>query len=127
MNVVLWILQVLLALLFVFAGGLKLWMPINALVQAQEAQPNAIVMSPWFLKFIGLCELFGGFGLVLPAVFKRNYGLIPLAAVGLLIIMIGALVISFMQGGFTAAVVPLVTVLLLAFVAYGRWRVRPLG
>ncbi len=127
MNVVLWIIQVLLALLFVWAGAFKLWLPATSLLQAQQAVPNAIVLPPLFLKFIGLCELLGGFGLILPGVFKTRQQLIPLAAVGLLIIMIGAIVISFMQGGFGTALPALVSALLLAFVAYGRSRIAPLG
>ena len=121
MNILLWILQVLLALLFLFAGGLKLWLPMSAL--AQQASPNQIMMPPMFLKFIGLCEVLGALGLLLPGAFKKHQRLIPLAAVGLLIIMIGAIVIGFMQSGFKDALFPLVTALLLAFIAYGRWRV----
>jgi len=123
MNVVLWIFQVLLGLLFVFAGVMKLWIPGSELEQAQRAVPNAMVFPALFLKFIGLCEVLGGFGLVLPGVFKTRQKLIPLAAVGLLIIIIGAIVVSFLQGGVKLAVTPLVTALLLLFIAYGRWHV----
>jgi uncharacterized membrane protein len=125
MNVILWILQILLAMLFLFAGGLKLWVPASELAQAQQAVPNAVALSPWFLKFIGLCEVLGALGLVLPQVSQRNKRLVPLAALGLLIIMIGAVVIGFMQSGFRDALLPLVTGLLLAFIAYGRREVRP--
>ena len=127
MNVVLWILQVLLALLFMWAGAFKLWLPAASLLQAQQAVPNAIVLPPLFLKFIGLCEVLGALGLVLPGVFKTRQPLIPLAAVGLLIIMIGAIVIGFMQGDFSAALPAIISALLLAFVAYGRSRIVPLG
>jgi hypothetical protein len=124
MNVILWIVQVLLALLFIFAGAFKLIVPVSALMA--QAPPGQIVLPGLLLKFIGLCELLGGFGLILPGVFKRRQGLIPLAALGLLIIMIGAVVIT-MSVVPKDGVFPLITGLLLAFVAYGRWRLRPLG
>ena len=76
------------------------------------------------MKFIGVCEILGGLGLVLPGLTRIRRGLTPLAAVGLLIIMIGAVVTSVMGPGFSFAVPALVTGLLLAVVAYGRrdWR-----
>ena len=124
MNVLLWILQILLAILFVVAGVPKLILPASML---KPPSPQAIEFPVWFLRFIGLCEVLGGLGLVLPAVFKRRQSLVPLAAVGLLIIMIGAAVTTVMSGGGVMALIPLVSALLLAFVAYGRWRLKPLG
>lgn len=124
MNIILWILQILLAILFVIAGVPKLILPASML---QPPSPQAIEFPIWFLRFIGVCELLGGLGLVLPGVFKRRQNLIPLAAVGLLIIMIGAAVTTVMSGGGLMASIPLITALLLAFVAYGRSRSRPLS
>ena len=118
MNILLWIIQILLALLFLFSGGVKLVVPADVL-QAQ-APPGAITFSAWFLKFIGLCEVLGGLGLVLPGIFRTRRGLIPLAAIGLLIIVIGAVVVSIMGTGVKTAIIPFVTALLCAFVAYGR-------
>lgn len=85
MNVILWILQVLLALLFIWAGGFKLVVPLSVLAQPQ---PGQVALPGMFLKFIGLCELLGGFGLVLPGIFRTRQYLIPLAAAGLLIIIV---------------------------------------
>jgi hypothetical protein len=116
-NVVLWIVQALLAALFVFAGGMKLIMPIEEMTK-QIAMPGA------FLRFIGVAELLGGLGLVLPGLFGIRHGLTSLAAAGLVIIMIGATVIS-LQLGVAMAVLPFVVGVLAAFVAYGRWRVAP--
>src|SRR5690349_17594979 len=124
MNILLWIVQALLALLFLFAGGMKLVMPAAAL-QAQ-APPGTIILPGLFLKFIGLCEVLGGLGLILPGLFKRQQHLTALAAIGLTIIMIGAVVLAMMGTGFKDAILPLITGLLCAFVAYGRWKVRPL-
>lgn len=124
MNILLWILQVLLALEFLFAGGMKLWLPVDVL---QSMGPPSQIMFPgWFLKFIGLCEVLGAFGLILPGLFRRQQYLTTLAAVGLTIIMIGAFVVTVMGPGFKFAILPLVVGLLAALVAYGRWKVRPL-
>ena len=116
MNILLWIVQILLALLFVFAGVMKLIFPA----------PPEIAFPGWFLKFIGLCELLGGLGLVLPGLFRRQQFLTPLAAIGLTIIMIGAVAFSLKDFGVKFAITPFATGLLCAFIAYARWKVRPL-
>jgi hypothetical protein len=64
-------------------------------------------------------------GLILPGLLRTRPGLTPLAAAGLVIIMIGATVITLMAGEVVAALISLVVGLLAAFVAYGRWRVAP--
>jgi len=114
MTRALWVVQSLLALLFLFAGGMKLILPIEEMTK-QMPLPGA------FLRFIGVAELLGGLGLVLPGLTGIRPGLTPLAAAGLVIIMIGATVLSAVSGGITAALFPLVTGLAAAFVAYGRW------
>jgi uncharacterized membrane protein YphA (DoxX/SURF4 family) len=124
MNIVLWIVQVLLALLFLFSGGTKLFLPIETL--NSMAPPNAIHFSGLFLRFIGVCEVLGGLGLILPGLLRIRPGLTPLAAVGLMIIMIGAVVVSVMGPGVGTAIVPFVTLVLCAFVAYGRTKLVPL-
>ncbi len=91
----------------------------------QSAPPGSTQFSALFLKFIGLVETLGGLGLVLPGVFHKRPGLTPLAAAGLVIVMIGAVAISVKDHGIGAAVVPLVTGLLCAFVAYGRSKLVP--
>ncbi len=124
MNIVLWILQVLLALLFLFAGGMKLVLPSDVL--KAMASPNSVQLPGLLLKFIGLCEVLGALGLILPGLFRIKTGLTPLAAAGLVIIMIGATVLTIIGDGFVMAIMPFVTLLLMAFVAYGRWRIAPL-
>jgi hypothetical protein len=116
MNIFLWIIQILLALLFVFAGVTKFIIPA----------PPELGIPGWFLKFIGLCELLGGLGLVLPGLFRRQQYLTPLAAIGLTIIMIGAVAFSVTLFGVKSAISPLVIGLLCSFIAYARWKVRPL-
>jgi hypothetical protein len=125
MNIVLWILQGLLSLLFLFAGGSKLIVPYETLMQ--NAPPNQVVFSAGFIKFIGVCEFLGGLGLIMPGLFKTQQYLTPLAALGLAIIMIGALVVSVMAGGVVMGIGPFVILLLLLFIAYARWRVAPHG
>ena len=125
MNVVLWILQVLLALLFLFAGGSKLVMSAEALTQ--PATPNQVLLPVAFLRFIGVCEFLGGLGLVLPGLLKIKQYLTPLAALGLGIVMIGAVIFTIVGGAIPVALVNLVIVLLLLFIAYARWRVVPHG
>jgi hypothetical protein len=120
-NRVLWIVQGLLALLFLFAGGVKLIMPLEELA-AQSGLPGPLIL------FIGLAEVLGALGLLLPGVTGIRPGLTPLAAAGLAIIMLGATVLTAAGvGGGTpvTALIPLVVGLLAAFVAYGRWRLAP--
>ena len=119
MNIVLWIVQIVLAAVFLFAGVMKFIMPI-------EEMTKQMPLPGWFLHFIGIAEVLGGLALILPGLFGRKTGLTPLAAAGLVIIMIGATVITLMIAGGILVLIPLVTGVLAAFVAYGRWRVRPL-
>jgi hypothetical protein len=125
MNVLLWIIQVLLALLFLFAGGIKLVLPTDVLLSM--GSPNQVVLPGWFLKFMGVCEVLGALGLILPGVLRIRQGLTALAAAGLVIIMIGATIVTIIGDGVLMALPPFVVGLLAAFVAYGRWRLRPLG
>jgi len=122
MNIALWIVQGILALLFLFAGGTKLVMSKEAL--ESMSPPNAIQLPFALVRFLGVVEVLGALGLILPGLTKLRPGLTPLATVGLIIIMIGAVVVSFIGLGVSAAVVPLITGVLCAFVAYGRrdWR-----
>ena len=125
MNIVLWIIQILVALLFLFAGGTKLVIPIDQLLA--QGPPNQVVFPAMFLKFIGVCEVLGGLGLLLPGLLRKFTGLTPVAAAGLFIIMIGATVVSFIAGGITGAIMPVVVGALCGFIAYGRWKVWPHG
>ncbi len=120
MNRLLWVVQVLLALVFLFAGGAKLVMS-DAELTAGGPLPAA------FLRFIGAMEILGGLGLVVPGMLRIRTALTPLAAAGLLIIMIGAVVVTIQTMGLGLAALPFVTGVLALFVAYGRWRLAPLG
>jgi hypothetical protein len=113
-NAVLWIVQGLLAALFLFAGGMKLVLPIEAMADGPVTLPGP------FVRFIGVAEVAGALGLILPGLLRIRTGLTPLAAAGLVIIMIGATVVTLMGGMFGAAVLPFVVGLLCAWVAYAR-------
>ena len=119
MNIALWIVQVLLALVYLFSGSMKFVMTV-------EEMTKDIPMPGLFLHFIGVCEILGAFGLILPGLLRIRPGLTPLAAAGLTIIMIGATAITLTTAEPTLAVIPFVVGLLAAFVAYGRWRLAPL-
>ena len=123
MTYVLWIIQVLLALLFLFAGGMKLVIPPDVL--ASMGSPNQIPLPGWFVRFVGVCEVLGALGLLLPGLLRIKPWLTPLAAAGLAVLMIGATAVTMAADGAAAGVVPLVAGLLAAFVAYGRWRLAP--
>jgi uncharacterized membrane protein YphA (DoxX/SURF4 family) len=116
-NRTLWIIQGVLALLFLMAGVMKLITPADAL--AKEAP----MLSVAFLRFVGVCEVLGAVGLILPHLLRTLPGLTPLAAVCLVGIMIGAVVVTVMTNGVAMAIMPFVVGLLLVFVAYQRWRV----
>ena len=118
MSHALWIVQGLLALVFLFAGGTKLILSI-------EEMTKDMPMPGLFLRFLGVAEMLGGIGLILPGLLRIRPGLTPLAAAGLVVIMIGATVITLATMGAAPALIPLVVGLLAAFVAYGRWWLAP--
>ena len=115
----LWIVQALLAFIFLFAGGTKLVLPI-------EEMTKDVALPGLFLRLLGVAEVLGAIGLILPGLLHIRPGLTPLAAAGLVLIMIGAVGISLVTMGPAPALIPLVVGLLAAFVAYGRWHLAPL-
>jgi hypothetical protein len=117
-NMLLWIVQGLLALMFLFAGGMKLVLPLDALT-------GPVPLPGLFMRFLGIVEVLGAVGLILPWLLRIRPGLTPLAAAGLVIVMIGATVITVLGGDVATALVPLTVGLLAGSVAYGRWRPMP--
>ena len=113
LNKTLWTLQGLLAALFLFAGTMKLVMPIEAM-EGPVALPGAL------LRFIGVCEVLGGVGLVLPWLLKIRPVLTPIAAAALEPIMIGAVVITVAGGSVAGAAIPFIVALALGAIAYRR-------
>lgn len=114
-NRTLWTIQTLLAALFLFAGSMKLILPI-APMSAMSGLPGP------FLRFIGVAEVLGAVGLVLPWLLRIRPVLTPLAATGLFIIMIGAVAVTMAGGSVVGAIVPAIVGAFLTTVAYGRSR-----
>lgn len=112
-NRALWTAQAVLAALFLFAGGMKLVMPI-------EKMQGPIALPGMFLRFIGIVEILGALGLVLPGLFRTHQMLTPLAACGLVGIMTGATVLTAMGMGVLPSLFPLVVGLVALTIAYGR-------
>ena len=113
MNNLLWLLQILPALLFLFSGIVKFVIPADDI--AKDLPPY---LSMGFIYFIAVAEILGGIGLVVPWLTKIKPWLTPLAAAGLVIIMIGAVAISPLD---TKALIPASVGLLCVLVAYGRF------
>ena len=124
MKVVLWILQVVLAVAFLAAGAMKLTQPLAELA----------VSLPWtadvpgaLVRFIGVAEVLGGLGLVLPAATRILPRLTPIAAAALALDMVFATLFHVMRGETMMAPVTLILVALLAFVAWGRTTRAPIA
>jgi hypothetical protein len=117
-NYAQWVVQWALALLFLWAGGVKLVLPLEML-------KGPVALPGLFVRFIGLAEALGAVGLILPWLLRIHPVLTPLAAAGLVIIMIGATVITLIGGGGAFALFPATVGILAASVAYGRWQAAP--
>jgi len=113
-NVLTWIAQAITALVFLFAGSMKF-------IMSAEEMTKSSPLPLAFIYFIGVCEILGAFGLILPGALKIRRGLTPIAAAGLTIIMIGATVISLRMDP-KLAITPFVVGLLTSFITYRRWR-----
>ena len=119
MSLALWILQALLGLFFALGSGApKLLLP-------PEMLPLPIPLPRAFVLFIGVAEVLGGLGLILPGLLRIQPGLTPLAAAGLVLVTIGAAAYQLAAGQIESALFAVAVGLLCAFVAYGRWRIAP--
>ncbi len=121
MNIALWILQVLLAVLYVWHGALFLAPPAE-LVEIMNAQ-----FAPWFRIFLGVAEWLAAVGLILPGVTRILPRLIALAAAGLMIVMVSATVVHLSRGEIGSAITTAILFGLVTFVAYMRWKVKPIS
>jgi uncharacterized membrane protein YphA (DoxX/SURF4 family) len=120
LNIALWVLQVLLAAVFLMAGLTKLTTPITQLS----------VMMAWtasvpelMVRFIALAEVLGAIGLLLPSLTKIQPSLTPLAALGLSVVMVLAVLFHITRGEFGVMLPSLILGVLSAFVAWGRRQV----
>ena len=122
MNFILWILQILLGIYFIVIGFLHFIVP-------QNLPPPILWMYdlPTWLHFVsGSAEILGGLGLILPGLTRIQTWLTPLAASGLVLVMIGAMIYHITRGEYAYLPANLILAALLAFIALGRWRIKPL-
>ena len=120
MNILLWVLQLLLALAFVAHGWLFLFPPPDIAVQMDASLPR------WFQLFLGVAEILAGIGLTLPGLTRIKPWLVPCAAVGIMMVLGSATVYHLVRAEFSSAVITLVMFVMAAAVAYLRWRVVPI-
>lgn len=122
MNIALWIGQVLVAIGFLMAGVM------HGLHQEQAVARSKWMgdVSPALLVFIGVVEILGAVGVILPALTGIQRWLTPLAASGLALMMVLAMGFHAIRGEYPNIAFTFVLFLLTAFVAYGRWVLRPL-
>ena len=118
MNIVFWVLQVLLALAFIAAGLLKLTQPIAQLAK-QMVWPAQVPAG--LVRFIGLVEVLGGIGLILPAAFGIATWLTPLAAVGLAVVMLLAAGFHAQRKEYNRIAPSVVLLILCLIVVVGRY------
>jgi hypothetical protein len=121
MNITLWVLQVLLALAFLAHGIMFLVPPPDIAVMMNAMLPR------WFQVFLGVAEVLAAVGLTLPGLTRIMPGLVPAAAVGIMMVMASATVLHLVRSEFSAAATTFVLLLMAGFVAYGRWRRYPIA
>ncbi len=126
MNIALWIVQILLAIAFLMAGFMKATQSKESLIEKTEKMAWVEDFSPGTIKYIGILEILGAIGLVLPAVTGILPMLTPLAAAGLALTMVGAAVVHIRRKEYSGLVGNLVLFLMAAFVAYGRFALIPI-
>ena len=120
MNIALWIIAGLLAAVFLIAGANKLFIPRQKLAKAPGGG-WVLDFSGSFVKTLGAVEIVGAAGLILPALLDIGPILVPLAALGLAVIMTGAATVEFRRQEFKHMVLNLTYLALIVFVACGRF------
>jgi hypothetical protein len=120
MNILLWVLQVLLALAFFAHGCLFLFPPPTMVDQMNASLPR------WFQLFLGVAEVLAAVGLTLPGLARIQPWLVSCAAAGVMIVMICATIFHLMRGEVSSAIITIVLLAMATFVAYMRWRIAPI-
>jgi uncharacterized membrane protein YphA (DoxX/SURF4 family) len=121
MNVVLWIVQVLLALAFAAHGWMMLFPPPGVAVQMDANLPR------WFSLFIGVAEVAAAIGLILPGLTRVMPFLVTWAAIGIAIIMVSATGYHAVRGEYSGSATTFVLLLMALFIIYGRTRLKPIA
>ena len=121
MNIVLWVVQVLLALAFFAHGWLFLFPPAAVAEQMNASLPR------WFQLFLGVAEVLAAVGLTLPGVTRIMPWLVTAAAGGIMIVTVSATAFHLVRGEMSSAAITLLLLAMATFVAYMRHRVLPIG
>ncbi len=121
LNAFLWFIQVLLAIQYVMHGLLFINPP------AAMAEAMAGMLNPAFQKFIGLAEILAAIGLILPGLLRILPWLTPLAALGLMVVMVSATIFHIGRNEIPNAISTANLLVLVALTAYLRWKVLPIG
>jgi uncharacterized membrane protein YphA (DoxX/SURF4 family) len=125
-STVAWVLQVLLAVVFLFHGIWYAFSPGFLVRSMRERGQWPPPFPAWFRTFIGVAEILAAVGLVLPGLFHLLTFLTPLAAAGLVIVLIGAAVFHWRRREFGQVPPLLITMVLATVVLFVRWQVSPL-
>lgn len=122
MHILLWVLQVLFGVYFLFMG-----------IEHFSVPPGLPPQMAWMYElssglhfFSGIAEILGGLGLILPGLTRIQTRLTPLAALGLVLVMMGAAVWHVQRGEMPNILMNIIIAGLVGFIAYGRWKLRPL-
>jgi hypothetical protein len=121
MNIVLWVVQVLLAVAFFAHGWLFLFPPAAVAEQMNASLPR------WFQLFLGVAEVLAAVGLTLPGVTRIMPWLVTAAAAGIMIVTVSATAFHLVRGEMSSAAITLLLLAMATFVAYMRHRVLPIG
>jgi putative oxidoreductase len=123
MNILLWIAQILLSTSLIWAAGVKLFQPIE---QLETIWPWTGDVSRAFVRFTGVIDLLGALGVILPSLFRFKPVLAPIAAIGIVLLMIAASIFHISRGEGSQIGFNIVFAVIAAFVAYGRFKIVPI-
>jgi putative oxidoreductase len=123
LHIILWIAQVILGGMFIMAGMMKSTQPIIDLSKSVPWTANVPVS---LVRFIGVSELLGGIGLILPSLLRIKPILTPIAAIGIFLIMVFALVYHVMNREMNVIGINVAFGLVAAFIAWGRLKKAPI-
>ena len=124
MNIALWVIQALLALVFLGAGIRKVSQPIDKLKKDMSWVEGS---SPAIVRLVGILEILGGLGLILPAATRILPWLTPVAAIGLALTMIGAIIVHLRRKEASRLSIPVVLLILVLVIVYGRFVLLPIA
>ena len=124
LHITLWILQVILAAMFLMSGFMKLSQPID---QLSKMLPWAAQVPEALVRFIGVAEVLGAVGLILPSLLRIQPKLTPIAAVGLALVMLFAVVFHISRGETPMIGMNFILIAIAAFIAWGRFKKAPIA